>query len=102
MSVEAEASFGFTLMNRMAGMRRKNGRESCVMVLGEPHGENIELLIAGEHRIKSEEIADNLLNDLGSSVHKDSMDNRSHFPELFWAASGKQETERELAMPLFV
>ena len=74
---------------RMAGMRRKDGRESRMVVLGEPHGEDIELLIAWEHRVESREIAERFLNDLGSRVHKNSMDNRRDFSELFWAASGK-------------
>ena len=38
---------------RMADMRSEDRRESRMMVLGEPHGEDIELVIAWEHRIES-------------------------------------------------
>ena len=45
-------------------------------------------MVAGEHGIEGREIAESLLNDLGSRIHEHSMDYRGDFSELFWATSG--------------
>ena len=74
-------------------MRRKDRRESRMMVLGEPHGKDIELPIPREHRVKSREIAERFLDNLGSRVNKHSMDNRGDFSELFRTTSGEQEAK---------
>jgi hypothetical protein len=70
-------------------MWREDGRETRVVVLGEPHGEYIELVITWEHGIEGREIAERLLDDLRSRVHKDSMYNWRDFSKLFRAASGQ-------------
>ena len=44
-----------------------------MMVLGQPQREDIELVIAGEHRIERREIAKRLLHHLRAGIHKDPM-----------------------------
>ena len=44
-----------------------------MMVLCQPHREDIELVIAGEHRVERGEVAKRLLHHLGARIHEDAM-----------------------------
>ena len=58
---------------RMADMRREDRGQPRMVVFRKPHREDIELLIAGEHRVERGEIAKRLFHDLCPCFHEDAM-----------------------------
>ena len=61
----------------MAEIRREDGRQPGMMVFRQPHREDIELPIAGEHRVERGEIAQRLFHDLCACFDEDAMHSRS-------------------------
>jgi len=57
------------------------------MVFRQPHWEDVEPLIAREHRVEGGEIAERLLHHLGPRIHKDTMHIGSNIAELLWTVS---------------
>ena len=49
-------------------------RPPLIMVLPKPQREDVELVVAGEHRIEAGEVAKGLLHHLGAGIDEDSMD----------------------------
>ena len=62
---------------RVPDMRSEHRGEASMMVLGEPQWEDIELVIAREHRVEGGEIAKGFLHHLSPCIHKHSMDGRN-------------------------
>ncbi len=73
-----------------------------MVVFSQPQREDIELLIAGEHRIERREIAKRLFHHLGAGIDEDPMHSGSDVAKLLWAAGGEQQAEREFALRLLV
>ena len=73
-----------------------------MVILCQPHREDIEFLIAGEHRVERREVSKRLLHHLGASVHKDAMHSGRDALKLFRTARCDQEPEREFALRLLV
>ena len=80
---------------RMSDMRSEHGGEPRMMVLCQPQREDIELLIAGEHRIERREVAKRLLHHLRARIDKDPMHSwdvsRGAVPALRPASSRRRE-----------
>src|ERR1700733_5661221 len=83
-------------------MRCEHRGEASVMVLCQPQREDVELVIAGKHRIKRRQIPERLLHDLCTCIHKDAMDRRYRIPELFFASACQQGAQGKLALRLLI
>ena len=51
-----------------------------MMILGKPQRKDVELVIAGEHRVERGQIAKRLFHHLGPRVYKHPMDGRNDVP----------------------
>ena len=58
---------------RVADVRSEHGRQPRMVFFTEPHREDVELPIAGEHRIERAEIAKRLLDHLRPRIDEDPM-----------------------------
>lgn len=58
-------------------VRREHGRQPRMVFFTQPHLENVELPIAGEHRIEGTEIAKRLLDHLRLRIDEESLGLRS-------------------------
>ena len=58
---------------RVSDMRSEHGGQPCVMVLRKPLREDVELLIAGEHRIERRQAAESFFHYLRPCVHENAV-----------------------------
>jgi hypothetical protein len=73
---------------QMTELRRKDRRQPGMMVFGQPHREDIEPPIAGEHRIERREIAQRFFHDLCACLYENAMHRGRDSVQFLRAASG--------------
>src|SRR5258708_2127151 len=83
-------------------MRSEHRRQPGMVVFRQPQREDIELVVAREHRIKSREIAKRLFHHLRSCIDEDPMYCWSGIAELFRAMSREQQPQRVFPLGLLV
>jgi hypothetical protein len=86
----------------MADVRGEDGRQARMVVLGQPQREDIEFMVAGEHRVERGEIAQRLFHHLCPCIDEDPMHSRGGVAELFGTASRKEQPERIFSLGLLV
>ena len=69
-----------------------------MMVLREPQRKDIELVIAGEHRIERGQVAKRLFHHLRSGIDEDAMHSGDGVAQLLLAASCQQQPQRVFAL----
>ena len=86
----------------MSQMKREDRREPRVVVLGQPHREDVKPAVTGKHGIERREIPEGCLDDLGARLHENAMHSWSDPEQLGLAASRNQKTERVFALGLLI
>src|SRR6266851_931578 len=83
-------------------MGREHRGKTSMMIFGQPQREDIELVVAREHRIERGEIAKRLLHHLRSCVDEDPVYCRSGIAELFRTTSREQQPQRVFSLSFLV
>lgn len=73
----------------MADVRREYRGETRVMILGQPHWEDVELVISGEHRVEGRQVPKCLLHHLSARIDEDAVHGGRNPTKLVRAACGK-------------
>ena len=58
---------------RMSDMRSEHRRETSVMIFGQPHRKDVELVVARKHGVEGREIAERLFHHLGAGIYENPM-----------------------------
>ena len=73
-----------------------------MVVLGQPHGEYIEFLVAGKHRVERGEIAERFFHDLRSRIDENAMHGGRDGSQPIQAARSHKKTKPVFALCLLV
>ena len=86
----------------MSEMGSKDGRQAGMVLLGQPQREDIELSVAGEHRVEGGKIAQRLLDHLRPRIDEDPVNGGDGVAQLLGAVGGEQQPKRIFALALLV
>ncbi len=73
----------------MPDVRREHGGQTRMVILSQPQREDIELLIAREHRVERREISKRLFHHLSAGIDEDPMNGRDGVAKLLCASGGE-------------